>query len=109
MLPPTIGMPGRIGDDSESRGGSPERAGTSPVARGREVGGRTHHHHTQIRSDADGHHVLFHLVAQAHADVVTLGDDVGHAVVHIDLHLAWLKLKRRTPTDRTCRSSARPS
>ncbi len=41
-----------------------------------EVRRSAHDRHPQIRSDADGDHVLRHLAARSHAGVKTLGDDV---------------------------------
>ena len=38
-----------------------------------------------LRPDAHGDHVLRHLLADSHAGVETLGDDVGQAIVDDDL------------------------
>ena len=53
----------------------------------REVGRRADDCHAQVRPDAYGDHVLRHLVSEPHAGVVTVGDDVGQAVVDVDFHL----------------------
>ena len=52
-----------------------------------EVGRRADNGHAHIRTDAHGDHVLGHLLAQAHACVVALRDDVGQAIVDDDLDM----------------------
>ena len=52
-----------------------------------EVGRSPHHRHAHVRADAHGDHVLGHLLAQPDPGVITLGHDVGQAVVDDDLHL----------------------
>ena len=47
----------------------------------REIGRRADDRHAHVRADAHGDHVLGHLLAEANAGVVALGDDVGQAVV----------------------------
>ena len=42
---------------------------------------------TDVGPDAHGDHVLGDLLAEAHARVITLGDDVGEAIVDDDLDL----------------------
>ncbi|VUM31737.1 hypothetical protein PGKDCPLP_04495 [Stenotrophomonas maltophilia] len=52
-----------------------------------EVAGRTDHAHAQRRADRHGDHVARQPFAEADADVVALGDDVGQAVVCSQFHL----------------------
>ena len=53
----------------------------------REIGRRADDRHAHVRPDAHRDHVLRHLLAEPHAGVVALGDDVGQAVVDDDLDL----------------------
>jgi len=43
--------------------------------------------HTHVRPNTDCDHVLRHLLAESHAGVIPLGDDVGQGVVDGDLDL----------------------
>ena len=62
-----------------------------------EVGRRADDRHAHVRPDAHGDHVLGHLLAEAHAGVVALGDDVGQAVVDDDLDLD-VRIVRQEPS-----------
>jgi len=50
-----------------------------------EIRGRANHRHSHIRPDAYGNHVFRHLLAAAHARVVSLCDDIGQTVIDDDL------------------------
>ena len=73
----------------------------------REIGGRADHRHAQVRPDAHGDHVLGDLLAEPHAGVEALGDDVGQAVVDDELDrdvgIARQQLLQRRPQDRVAR------
>jgi hypothetical protein len=52
-----------------------------------EIGGRANHRHAHIRADANGNHVLCHLLPATHAGVVSLSHDIGQPVIDDDLDL----------------------
>lgn len=54
----------------------------------REIGWRTDDGHAQIAADPHRYHILGNLLAEAHARVEAVADDVGQVAVHRDLHLA---------------------
>ena len=77
----------------------------------REVRRRADDGHAQVRADAHGDHVLRHLLAEANAGVVALGDDVGQAIVddelHLDVGIVRQQRRERRPEDRLGRVLAR--
>jgi hypothetical protein len=52
-----------------------------------EVGGRAHHSHAEIGSDADGNHVLGDRLAEPNANVEALGHNVGQTGVDGELDM----------------------
>ena len=73
----------------------------------REVGRRADDRHAHVRPDAHGDHVLRHLLAEPHARVVALGDDVGQAIVDDDLDLD-VRIVRQELREAPARGSFRP-
>ena len=77
--------------------------GCGPAVRG-EVGGRSNNGHAQVRSDANGHHVLGHLLAQPHPGVEPARDDVGQALIYrdldLDIRVRLQEARDRGPEDR---------
>ena len=78
----------------------------------REIRRRADDRHAHVGPDAHGDHVLRHLLAGAHAGVVTLGDDVGQAVVDddldLDVRILPQEFRKFRPQDRVDRMLARP-
>ncbi|MNN49302.1 hypothetical protein D3C81_1638200 [compost metagenome] len=68
-----------------------------------EVFGRPHYGDAQRGADRDGDHVLGHLIAQAHARVVALRDDVAEGVVDgdfdLDVRVVGKHLRQLGPKD----------
>jgi hypothetical protein len=58
----------------------------------REIRRSSHDRHAHVRPDTHCDHVLRHLLAEPHASVITLGDDVGQAIVDDDLDLDTLDI-----------------
>ena len=57
----------------------------------REIRWRADNRHPHVRADTHGDHVLRHLLAPSNPGVVTLGSDVGQAIVDDDLDLdVWI-------------------
>ena len=52
-----------------------------------EVGWRAHHGHAHVGPDPHGDHVLREGLAEAHAGIEALGDDIDEANVDADLHV----------------------
>ena len=84
--------------------------GARPRAVG-EVGGRADDRHPHVGADAHRDHVLRHLLAEADAGVVAPGDDVGQALVDVDLdgdvRIVGQQPRHRRPEDRPRRVLAR--
>ena len=63
-----------------------------------EVGWRAHDGHAHVRPDPNGYHVLREGLAEAHAGIEPLGDNIDEAVVDADLHVQ-IRIGRQEPSD----------
>ena len=59
--------------------------GVRGIVRPRKYAGVATTSHAEVRSDAHRDHVLGNLFAEAHTGVVTLRDDIGEAIIDVDL------------------------